>query len=70
MNTVDVGLLRCELDIVLDFGSYVSQKLVIDELADDGMLVRRRFGVFGGIVVEDLLFKKTLAKSFLSLLGR
>lgn len=49
VDLVDIGLLRGELYVFADFVSNRPEELVVDELMDDGMFIRRGFGVFGGI---------------------
>jgi hypothetical protein len=49
VDLVDIGLFRGELYVFADFVSNRPEELVIDELVNDGMFIRRGFGVFGSI---------------------
>ncbi|PKS07905.1 hypothetical protein jhhlp_006513 [Lomentospora prolificans] len=69
VDLVDVGLLGGEGDVVADLGAHVAQQGVVDELVDDGVLVGRRGGVLGGVVVEDGLVEEALAEPLLCLFG-
>lgn len=70
MNLVDIGLLRGELDIVLDLLADGPEKLVVDEVMDYGVLVRCGLGVLGGVGFVNRLVEESFPEAFMCFFGR